>query len=206
MCPALPGLHVTGHRLRGVARPSELPELDGQLVLDPPVVAAAVGGLRTAVADHVSGLLVHGHDHALHGQVYFLRRGRDDAQIGLMRNEQVDVIHGHSSHHVKGIEIYNQRPILYGCGDLLSDYEGISGHEEFRGELGLMYFLSLAPETGRLQRFEMTPTRLQRLRINRASRQEASWLAGVLNREGRSLGSRAVLGEDSRLALQWDTA
>ncbi len=27
-----------------------------------PVVAAAVGGLRTAVADHVSGLLVHGHD------------------------------------------------------------------------------------------------------------------------------------------------
>jgi poly-gamma-glutamate synthesis protein (capsule biosynthesis protein) len=69
-----------------------------------------------------------------------------------------------------------------------------------------MYFLSLAPATGRLQRFEMTPTRLQRLRINRASREEAQWLAGVLNREGRPLGSRAVLGEDSRLTLQWDTA
>ena len=69
-----------------------------------------------------------------------------------------------------------------------------------------MYFLSLDPATGHLQRFGMTPTRLQRLRINRASREDAQWLGDVLNREGRPLGSRAVLGEDSRLALQWDTA
>ena len=137
---------------------------------------------------------------------YRIPRQQRDFAHALIDTAGVDVIHGHSSHHVKGIEVYNERPILYGCGDLLSDYEGISGHEEFRGELGLMYFLSLEPATGRLQRFEMTPTRLQRLRINRASRQEAQWLAGVLNREGRPLGSRAVLGEDSRLKLQWDTA
>ena len=66
-----------------------------------------------------------------------------------------------------------------------------------------MYFLSLEPATGRLQRFEMTPTRLQRLRINRASSEESRWLAEVLNREGRPLGSRAALGEDLRLTLQW---
>ena len=126
-----------------------------------------------------------------------------DFAHGLIDRAGVDVIHGHSSHHIKGIEVYKERPILYGCGDLLSDYEGITGHEEFRGELGLMYFLSLEPATGRLQRFEMTPTRLRKLRINRALREEAQWLVDVLNREGRPLGTRAILGEDLRLALQW---
>ena len=27
----------------------------------------------------------------------------------------IDVVHGHSSHHVKGIGIHCDRPILYGC-------------------------------------------------------------------------------------------
>ena len=134
---------------------------------------------------------------------YSIPRQQRDFAHALIDRAGIDVVHGHSSHHVKGIEVYKERPILYGCGDLLSDYEGITGHEEFRGELGLMYFLSLESATGRLQRFEMTPTRLQRLRINRASSEEARWLAEVLNREGRPLGSRTVLGEDLRLTLQW---
>jgi poly-gamma-glutamate synthesis protein (capsule biosynthesis protein) len=123
----------------------------------------------------------------------------------LIDTAGVDVVHGHSSHHVKGIEVYKERPILYGCGDLLSDYEGISGHEAFRSELGLMYFLSLEARTGRLQRFEMTPTRLRKLRINRASREETRWLVDVLNREGQPLGTRAIPGEDLRLVLQWSS-
>ncbi len=42
-----------------------------------------------------------------------------------------DIVHGHSSHHVKGIEVYRQKLLLYGCGDFINDYEGISGHEEY---------------------------------------------------------------------------
>ncbi|HVS03745.1 MAG TPA: CapA family protein, partial [Thermoanaerobaculia bacterium] len=41
----------------------------------------------------------------------------------------VDVVHGHSSHHPKGIEIYRGRLVLYGAGDLINDYEGIGGQE-----------------------------------------------------------------------------
>jgi poly-gamma-glutamate synthesis protein (capsule biosynthesis protein) len=37
----------------------------------------------------------------------------------------VDVVHGHSSHHLKGAELYRGRLVIYGCGDLISDYEGI---------------------------------------------------------------------------------
>jgi hypothetical protein len=36
-----------------------------------------------------------------------------------------DVVHGHSSHHAKGAELYRGRLIMYGAGDLVSDYEGI---------------------------------------------------------------------------------
>ena len=38
----------------------------------------------------------------------------------------MDVIHGHSSHHVKAIEVYNGKLVLYGCGDFRNDYEGKS--------------------------------------------------------------------------------
>jgi poly-gamma-glutamate synthesis protein (capsule biosynthesis protein) len=52
----------------------------------------------------------------------------------------------------------------------------------------------------------MTPTRLRKLRINRASREETRWLVDVLNREGQPLGTRAIPGEDLRLVLQWSSA
>ena len=35
----------------------------------------------------------------------------------------VDVVHGHSSHHPRPIEAYRGKLILYGCGDLIDDYE-----------------------------------------------------------------------------------
>jgi poly-gamma-glutamate capsule biosynthesis protein CapA/YwtB (metallophosphatase superfamily) len=38
----------------------------------------------------------------------------------------VDLVHGHSSHQVRPIEVYRDLLILYGCGDLIDDYEGIA--------------------------------------------------------------------------------
>ena len=45
--------------------------------------------------------------------------------------EGIAIVHGHSSHHVKAIEVFKGRLILYGCGDFLTDYEGIGGYEMF---------------------------------------------------------------------------
>jgi len=39
------------------------------------------------------------------------------------------------------IEVYRERLIIYGCGDFLTDYEGVSGYEQFRGNLTLMYLV-----------------------------------------------------------------
>lgn len=135
---------------------------------------------------------------------YEIPRAQREFAHRLIDEAGVDVIHGHSSHHVKGIEVYNDRPILYGCGDFLNDYEGISGYESFRGDLGLMYFPSVDPATGELAGFQMTPTHIENFRVNRASTSDAEWLRDALNREGKRLGTRVELNVDNTLALHWE--
>lgn len=121
----------------------------------------------------------------------------------LIEEAGVDIIHGHSSHHVKGIEVYNKRLIIYGCGDLLNDYEGIGGHEEFRPDLSLMYFASVDPSSGELIQLRMTPTQMKRFSIQKASRQDALWLRDTLNREGKKLGTSVKINRENRFTLKW---
>ncbi len=112
-----------------------------------------------------------------------------------------DAVHGHSSHHPKGIEVYRKKAILYGCGDFLNDYEGIGGHEQFRGDLALAFFLTLGRESGELLRLEMKCFQLRRFQLRRAARRDQEWLREMLNREGRELGSHFVSQPGGGLAL-----
>jgi poly-gamma-glutamate synthesis protein (capsule biosynthesis protein) len=121
----------------------------------------------------------------------------------LVDEAGVDVVHGHSSHHRLGIEVYRGRLVLYGCGDLLNDYEGIRGYEHYRAELGFMYFLRLQPASGRLLELRLTPTRIRHLRIERAAPDEAQWLAAMLNREGAVLGTGVTVDREARLTVHW---
>ncbi len=120
---------------------------------------------------------------------------------GLIEEAGVDVIHGHSSHHVKGIEVYRGKLILYGCGDFLNDYEGIRGYEAYRDDLTLMYFVRLDPATGKLAQLRMAPMQMKNFRLNRASQKDARWLKEVLNREGKKFGTRVILDENGALRL-----
>jgi poly-gamma-glutamate capsule biosynthesis protein CapA/YwtB (metallophosphatase superfamily) len=119
----------------------------------------------------------------------------------LIDHAQVDVVHGHSSHHVKGIEVYGGKLILYGCGDFLNDYEGIHGHQQYRAHLALMYFPTLDNSSGRLLRLTLVPMRICRFQLAPASAEDAHWLLDVLNREGRGLDTAFTLGPDGRLSL-----
>jgi poly-gamma-glutamate capsule biosynthesis protein CapA/YwtB (metallophosphatase superfamily) len=102
----------------------------------------------------------------------------------------VDVVHGHSSHHPRPIEIYRGRLILYGCGDFIDDYEGIAGHGEYRGDLRLMYLPSVHPDTGRLARLTIIPLQARRMRLNPATSADVAWLGGVLDRISRPFHTR----------------
>lgn len=114
---------------------------------------------------------------------------------GLIERAAVDVVHGHSSHHPKAIEVYRDRLILYGTGDFLNDYEGIAGYDEFRDELVLMYLPTLDAATGRLVGLDMVPFRIQNFRLNRPSAADRAWLRDTLDRECRRFGGRVALRE-----------
>ena len=130
------------------------------------------------------------------------RRQREFARA-LIDDAGIDIVHGHSSHHPKGIEIYKDRPIIYGCGDFINDYEGIAGHEQYRGDLSLMYFPGVEPNTGKLACLELTPMQIRHFRLNRAGERDTEWLAEMLSREGASVGSSATVTEDQRIRLNW---
>lgn len=122
---------------------------------------------------------------------------------GLIDKAGVDLVHGHSSHHAKRIEMYREKLILYGCGDFLTDYEGIRGHEHYRPWLGLMYFPRIDPSAGNLLSLQMSPIRVRNFRIIRASPEEAQWLAEVLNRECRDSETKVRIDAAGRLRLEW---
>jgi poly-gamma-glutamate capsule biosynthesis protein CapA/YwtB (metallophosphatase superfamily) len=115
----------------------------------------------------------------------------------------VAIVHGHSSHHVKAIEVFKGRLILYGCGDFLTDYEGISGYEMFRGDLALMYLVELDPSNGKLISARLVPMQMRRFRLERASAADAKWLCNLLNELGAKFSTRVKLQSDNSLVLEW---
>ncbi len=129
---------------------------------------------------------------------------------GLIDHAGVDIVIGHSSHHVKGIEVYKGKMIAYGLGDFLNDYEGIrnQGYEEFRHDLSCLYRLRIDVETKDLLDVEIIPCKIHNLRVQRAtSNDDISWLQMTLNKEGSSLGTWCETfktpGDDTNLKLFW---
>ena len=113
----------------------------------------------------------------------------------------VDVVHGHSSHHPRPIEVYRDRPILYGCGDLINDYEGIGGHEAYRSDLRLLYLLDLDRGSGGLVRLRLLPLQARQLRLHTAAAHDIEWLRATLDRTSRAHGTRVVLDPDGALTV-----
>ncbi len=113
----------------------------------------------------------------------------------------IDMIHGHSSHHPRPIEVYRGKLVLYGCGDCIDDYEGITGYEEYRDDLRLLYFASIAPGTGELAALTMVPMQARNMRLRHASTADSRWLADTLGRISRGFGSRIEHRPDGRLIL-----
>lgn len=123
----------------------------------------------------------------------------------LIDSGEVSVVHGHSSHHPRPVEVYRDRLILYGCGDFLNDYEGIGGYETFRGDLVAMYFADL-DSRGDLLGLELTPLAIRRFRLNRATAADAQWLGETLGRESARFGVSFRLVKSGRLVADWSPA
>ncbi|MCF1595715.1 CapA family protein [Streptomyces muensis] len=111
-----------------------------------------------------------------------------------------DVVHGHSSHHPRPVEVYRNRLILHGCGDFIDDYEGITGYEQYRDDLRIAYFVTLAADTGELTDLRMVPLQARRMRLEPAPPEDRAWLRSTLDRV--SYGAHLTLDPDGTLALR----
>jgi poly-gamma-glutamate capsule biosynthesis protein CapA/YwtB (metallophosphatase superfamily) len=100
------------------------------------------------------------------------------------------------------MEVYRDRLILYGCGDLINDYEGISGHERYRSDLRLLYLATVARHTGELVALRMFPMRARRLRLEQASLADTDWLTRRMDRISGPFGVGIVPGPDGALHLR----
>jgi poly-gamma-glutamate synthesis protein (capsule biosynthesis protein) len=118
----------------------------------------------------------------------------------------VDVVHGHSSHHPRPIEIFQDRLILYGCGDLLNDYEGVFSrvprYVRLRYDLRLLYLARLEPKRGRLLELRLLPFHPIRFRLYRAAEADVRWLRGQLSQDGARLGAELTFEPDCSLRLR----
>ncbi len=177
------------------------PDRSGVAVL-PDLSRRTADGVGARVSDHKRrGALVVV---SLHwGSNWGYRVPRDQVRFAhRLVDAGADLVHGHSSHHPRPIEVYAGRLVLHGCGDLVNDYEGIGGHAEFRGDLRLLYRATV-DRSGALARLDLVPFRSRRLRLERADASDAAWLATALDRHSRPLGTRARRTSSGLIELAW---
>jgi poly-gamma-glutamate capsule biosynthesis protein CapA/YwtB (metallophosphatase superfamily) len=120
----------------------------------------------------------------------------------LVDGADVSIVHGHSSHHAKAIEVYRDRLVLYGCGDFLNDYEGIRGHEDYRDDLAVMYFVDIAATSGAVSCIELVPLGIKQFKLVPASAGDIEWLQHTLNRESRRFATSVVVTSPGHLTVR----
>jgi poly-gamma-glutamate synthesis protein (capsule biosynthesis protein) len=90
----------------------------------------------------------------------------------LIVNAGAHMIFGHSPHVVRGIEIYQGRPILYSCGDYVDDY---AVDDVERNDESFVFCLDYA--AGVLQRLLLVPTMIEAFQARLARGPEAELIA-----------------------------
>lgn len=94
----------------------------------------------------------------------------------LIESCGIDIIHGHSSHHVQGVEIYKGKLIIYGCGDFVDDYALVA---QYRNDLSAIWRVTVeepadsdASERLKLKKLEIFPTKIERFQARKLNPDE----------------------------------
>ena len=117
----------------------------------------------------------------------------------------IDVVHGHSSHHIQGVEIYKSKFIMYGCGDFIDDY---ALTPEYRNDLSAVWRVNVVEDGARLKldKLEVFPTRIKTFQAQRLTTDESdfAWLKGKLTALCAELGTRVErdVGDDGQLMIK----
>lgn len=121
----------------------------------------------------------------------------------LIEAGAADLVHGHSAHHPLPAEVHRGKLILYGCGDLINDYEGVADGRPARSDLVCLYAATLG-NNGDLRDLEVLPFRISRFRLMRMEHGEREWLRGFINDRSAPFGTRFAAGSRRHWHLAWD--
>jgi poly-gamma-glutamate capsule biosynthesis protein CapA/YwtB (metallophosphatase superfamily) len=86
----------------------------------------------------------------------------------LIDRHLVDIVHGHSAHHPLPFEVHQGKLVLFGCGDLINDYEGIGAEPGYPMDIACLYAATLSQDSGRLLRLRIVPLQRRAFRLVRA--------------------------------------
>ncbi|KXG47548.1 Capsule synthesis protein, CapA [Penicillium griseofulvum] len=117
----------------------------------------------------------------------------------------VDIVHGHSSHHVQGVEVYHGKLVIYGCGDFVDDY---ALNEEYRNDLGALWRVVVKEKSGwiGLERLEIFPTRVERFRAVLLDYKDPDhvWVRRKISELTEEFGTpvREALGEKGEVVIE----
>lgn len=134
----------------------------------------------------------------------------------LIEECDVDIVHGHSSHHIQGVETYKGRLIIYGCGDFVDDY---ALNSEYRNDLSAVWRVVVKHQgnwhnemeqtkKGRrlsIERLEIFPTKITRFQAQRIRRRDKDfeWVKDKLTELSGELGTvvEKSLGDDGQIVI-----
>ena len=91
---------------------------------------------------------------------------------------------GHSNHTPQGIELYQEKPILYSTGDFVDDYWV---DKDERNDLSFLFMLQV--EQGRIARIRLHPTCIEDLGVRLAKEQEREFLVRTMQSKCRAFGT-----------------
>ncbi|PLB42143.1 CapA family protein [Aspergillus candidus] len=125
----------------------------------------------------------------------------------------VDIVHGHSAHHVQGVEVHKGKPIIYGCGDFVDDY---AVDRRFRNDLGGVWRVVFkegdeGDEVGRarksrlvMDRVEVFPTKCELFQVNMLDpgEEDHEWVVETIGRLSGELGTKVRSGERGQVVVE----
>ncbi|MFZ5955271.1 MAG: CapA family protein [Nanoarchaeota archaeon] len=102
-----------------------------------------------------------------------------------------DIIHGHSSHVFQGIEIYNNKPIFYSCGDFIDDY---AVDPALRNDFSFFSIIELQKKE--IKEIKLFPTLIKDFRANLAQSLDYEEIADRIITLSGELGTHIEKGND----------
>lgn len=100
----------------------------------------------------------------------------------------VDILHGHSAHIVQGIELYNNRLILYDTGDFVNDY---AVDPQLRNDQSLFFKVTVKKDRSNIHLSQLTviPVRISNMQVNKAEDMQAKQFLEHVQTLSREFGT-----------------